>query len=102
MYTIMLFSPMNKHLADFIINPLYIIYYYAIGDDFMINKPRKYFYFSTNLILFIIFDICGLIYNEFLVINCCGLDRNTYNSIVFRASKMEELDSICDNETEEL
>ena len=103
MTTIMLFSPMNKHLADFIINPLYIIYYFVVKNDFMITENKgNYFYFFTNLILLIIFDICGLIYNEFLVINCCGLERNTYNSIVFRASKFEELESICDNESEEL
>ena len=45
MYTIMLFSPMNKHLADIIINPLYIIFYFSIGDDFINNNKRNYFYF---------------------------------------------------------
>ena len=103
MYTIMLFSPMNKHLADFIINPLYIIYYFVARYDFLIpNEVIKYFYFFTNLILLIIFDICGLIFNEFLVINCYGLDRNTYNQIVVRASKVEEMETIGDNESEEL
>ena len=52
----MLFSPMNKHLADIIINPLYIIFYFSIGDDFINNNKRNYFYFFLNLVLLIVVD----------------------------------------------
>ena len=98
MDTIMLFSPMNKHLADIFINPLYIIYYFIVGEDFSNNRERNYFYFFLNLIILIIFDICGLIYNEFLIISCCGMGYNTYKSISLRASQLEELDSIYDDD----
>ena len=102
MVTIMFFSPMNKHLSDIIINPIYIIYYFAVGEDFVDNKGKNYFYFFLNLILLILFDFFGLIYNEFLIINCCGLDYNTYNSISFRAYELEEMEKINESEDDDI
>ena len=91
MNTILLFTPMNKHLADIIINPLYIIYYFSIGEDFMKDDRRDYFYFFINLLLLIIFDIFGLIFNEFIVLFCGGLDFNTYKSISLRSDAFSEM-----------
>ena len=91
MTTIMLFNPMNKNLADIIINPLYIIYYFISGADFMKIGEKNYAYFLVNFVLLIIFDICGLIFNEFLILFWCGLNHNTYKSITFRAAKIEEM-----------
>ena len=42
MTTVMLFSPMNKHLTDIFINPIYIIYYFADGGDFSNNNGKNY------------------------------------------------------------
>ena len=92
MTTILLFTPMNKNLADIIINPLYIIYYFCSGEDFIKIGGKNYAYFFINLLLLIIFDICGLIFNEFLILFCCGLNYNTYKSIAFRAALKEEMD----------
>ena len=91
MNTILLFTPMNKHLADIIINPIYIIYYFSVGEDFMKDGQRDYFYFFTNLLLLIIFDIFGLIFNEFIVLFCGGLDFNTYESISLRSDAISEM-----------
>ena len=93
----MLFNPMYKHLADYLINPIYIIYYFIVGEDFLYNGERNYFYFFLNLIILIIFDIFGLIYNEFLVVSCCGMGYNTYNSISLRASIYEEMSALYDD-----
>ena len=82
---------MNKNLADIIINPLYIIYYFVVDVDFVNNGQRNYYYFFFNLLLAIIFDIFGLIFNEFIVLFCCGLDYNTYKTIALRAQKNNEL-----------
>ena len=101
MATIMLFTPMNKHLADIIINPIYIIYYFVADDDFKKYGEKNYFYFFTNLIILIIFDICGLIFNEFLILYCCGLDHNTYKTIASRASKLEEMDNYTKTDDED-
>ena len=89
--TIMLFNPMNKHLADIIINPIYITYFFIEGGDFIKEGKRNYFYFFTNIFLLICFDIGGLIFNEFIIIFSCGLDFNTYESIVKRAAEADIL-----------
>ena len=98
MYTIMLFTPMNKHLADILVNPIYIIYYFSIGDDFKLDGESNYYYFFLNLFLLIIFDICELIFNEFLILLCCGLEFNTYSSITSRASINEEMNQETDEQ----
>ena len=100
MPTIMLFTPMNKNLADIIINPIYIVYYFIEGNDFSKNGERNYLYFFTNLILLIIFNICGLIFNEFLILFCCGLDHDTYKSITERAISLEEMNILNEDDEE--
>ena len=82
---------MNKQLADIIINPIYITYFFIEGADFIKEGKRNYFYFFTNLFLLICFDIGGLIFNEFIIIFSCGLDFNTYESIVKRAAEADLL-----------
>ena len=39
-----------------------------------------------NLIISIIIDFFGLIYNEFFILNCCGLSNETHEGISFRAA----------------
>ena len=100
MYTNMIFSPMYKNLADLIINPIYLIYYFIIGEDFINEGERNYLYFFLNLIILIIFDFCSLVYNEFIILFCCHLEYDTYASITRRASNMEEMDSVEQDEIE--
>ena len=99
--TIMLFNPMNKQLADIIINPIYITYFFIEGGDFIKEGKRNYFYFFTNIFLLICFDIGGLIFNEFIIIFSCGLDFNTYESIVKRAAEADILGINQEDEEEE-
>ena len=100
MFIISQMTPIHKSLADIIINPIYIIYYFAEGNDFIKNIKRNYLFFFTNLILSIIFDICGLIFNEFIILFCCRLDHDTFKSISFRAESLEELNIINDDNEE--
>ena len=46
-------------------------------------KPNT-FYFTLNLILSIITVIFTFIYNEFIILFCFGLERDTYEQIVER------------------
>ena len=91
MFIISQMTPMYKSLVDVIINPIYILYSFAEGSDFIRNGKSNYLYFFTNLILSIIFDIVGLIFNEFIILLCCRLDQNTFKSIAYRAETLEEL-----------
>ena len=52
--TTKIFSPMTTTFLDYILNPFYIIYYFAVGSDFVANGKRKYIYFIFNLILALI------------------------------------------------
>ena len=49
----------------------------------------------------ICFDIGGLIFNEFIIIFSCGLDFNTYESIVKRAAEADILGINQEDEEEE-
>ena len=45
--------------------------------DLIINGPDKEGYLAIRIIMYIILIIASFIYNEFLVINICGLSKNT-------------------------
>ena len=77
---------MAKTLTDYILNPFYLIFDFAMKYDFAYENQRNYFYFFLNFILSFIISICGSIYNEFLVIFCCDLDRETHYQLSKRAT----------------
>ena len=83
-----IYSPMTKSLTDYIFNPLLMVYYFIVEDDFKTieKEGQNNFYFVFNLILSIIIVICGLIYNELLVLVCYDLERNTYREVSQRAT----------------
>ena len=83
------------------LNPMAPATVTLLGEDFKINDQINYFYFFLNLFLLILFDICGLIFNEFLILLCCGLEFYTYRSISFRAETTFEMGDIFEPETDE-
>ena len=87
--TIKLYSPTHKALFDYIFVPLLIIYYFIFDNDFTVNNNKVYYYFMINLIISFIIVICGLIYNEFLVLFFCNLQYNTHYEISKRAKKIQ-------------
>ena len=64
------------------------------------KEKKNILYFFTNLIILIIFDICGLIFNEFLILFCCRLDHDTYKSITERAISLEEMNILNEDDEE--
>ena len=96
--TTKIFSPMTTTFMDYILNPLYIIFYFVTEYDFITNGKRNYLYFILNLIIAFITSICGAVYNEFLILFCCGLERETHNQIVKRAEIENELSLLQDEE----
>ena len=96
------YSPMAQTLANYALNPLYMIYDVITGNDFIFKGEVNYYYFSINLVLSIIISFTGFVLNEFIVLFCCGLEYNTYRQISERAeildSKVCELASISDEE----
>ena len=79
-----IYSPMVLTLSDYFLNPIYIIYYFFTGD-FKSKEGRDIFYFVLNLILSILTTFSTFIYNEFIVLFCFGLEKNTYDQITKRS-----------------
>ena len=101
--TTKIFSPMTTTFMRYIANPLYLIYYFIAGIDFNPFGNRNYLYFIINLIVSMILTLCGLVYNEFIVLFFCKLEKETHNQIVKRAIIENELSVIngqTDDETE--
>ena len=60
-------------------------------DDFQTKEKKSLIYFLINLITSILASFSTLIYNEFLIIFCCGFEYNTYSQITKR-SKDEKIE----------
>ena len=88
--TTKIYNPMARVLTDYFLNPIYLIYYFSMGADFLVDEKRNIFYFTINLILSIILSICGCIYNEFIILFFCGFERNTHDQISKRANIISE------------
>ena len=86
--TIKLYSPMTRALAESILDPLIIIY------SSIIDSHKKiwffWFYHGINIFLSIIMTFCSCVYNEFIVLYCCGLEYNTYHEVSKRCFSKEE------------
>ena len=91
--TIKLYSPMTYTFMDYILNPFYIIYYFISRDDFISNGKRNYTYFIINLLMSIILSFCGCVYNEFVILFCCGFEFDTHKQIILRSNTESYLDS---------
>ena len=104
-YTIKIYTPMTESLAYYSLSPLFMIYNFIKGYDFLIQNERNYTYFLINLFLSIIITITGFIFNEFIVLFCFGLEKNTYQEITRRSSFIEtdiqELNNILKEEESE-
>ena len=97
-----IYSPMAKTLADYFLNPFFIIYYFIFENDFIGEKEdeQNIFYFVLNLILSIIVVFCGCIYNEFLVLFCYNLEHETHRQVSIRAETLENIKIDENNEDE--
>ena len=97
MITTKIYSPMIRNLTDNVLTPFYLIFYFCIGSDFQYEGDN----FSINLILSIIISICSFIYCEFIVLFCCGLEKNTHDQISKRAETFGVVSIYDINKTDE-
>ena len=83
-----LYSPMTRTLTDSILDPFLIIFYFFGEKDFTVGEDDKQniIYFITNLILSIIINFWGCVYNEIIVLFCYGLEYNTHLVVSERAT----------------
>ena len=45
--------------------------------------------------------IFGGVYNEFLILFCCGLERNTHSQVIKRADDEKDFNILLDNDEEQ-
>ena len=84
--TTKVYSPMTTTFLDYILNPIYISIDFALGEDFIYKGKRKHAHFFINLIISLIISFLGLVYNEFLILFFCNLDKDTHLQISRRCS----------------
>jgi hypothetical protein len=99
--TTKIYSPMTTTFLDYILNPFYMIYHFSIGDDFLSNEYRNYAYFFINLIISIIISFFGFVFNEFIILFCCKLEKDTHQQIVKRSMVEEEILKLYEIDIEE-
>ena len=82
LFTVKMYSPMTRTLFDTILDIFYFIYFSIDeNNEKKLNTP----YFWVNIIGIIIMLFFNLVYNEFLVLNFWGMEKNTYLEISKRA-----------------
>ena len=62
-----------------------------MGEDFIINGKSNWAYFLLNLIYSSLITFFGCVYNEIIVLYFCGLERDSYDEVCKRATKLERL-----------
>ena len=93
---------MARSLVDYLMNPfIYIISFFASND------------FSHNFVYFIIIEITsivmsffGCVFNEYIILYCCGLERETQDEIADRAKnqfqkELNDISTINSNEIDD-
>ena len=94
-----IYTPIVKSLSAYLLNPLFVIYYFIWENDFKSKGEKNYFYFIINIILSLIIDFFAFIYNEFFILYCCKLEQGTHFAISNRAENntLKELDMLDDD-----
>ena len=84
-HTLIQYSPMTRALAESIWDPAFIVY-----SDFIKTSERT-MHSILSFILSLIMVFCSCVYNELLVLYCCGMEHETYIEVNKRAiiSKIE-------------
>ena len=91
------YSPMSRALFESTLDPFLFIYNFFTFKTYEESRV-KWFFFSFILFSLLLIAFFSLIYNDFLVLNCCGLDYNTYSGINSRLGddNIEKKDTVLD------
>ena len=99
--TTKIYTPMTTSFMDYFFNPIFIIVSFIFFNDFSIDGKRNWINFGINLFLSLIISFLGCVYTEFIILSCCGLDRETHKQITNRAildSYITELNEVNDGD----
>ena len=85
-FTVKIYSPMTRALAESILDPFFITYGY-IGNKH--PNENELISFIVTLICSILMVFCSCIYNEIFVLYCFGLERKTHLYVLHTNSNLE-------------
>ena len=93
-YCNVIYSPMARSLIDYLLNPFINIVAFFLANDSFNNHA----YLIIIEIECIVLSFFGCIFNEYIILYCCGLERETQDEIAVRANNQfqNELDDIKD------
>ena len=83
---------MTRALTESIIDPFSCIYQLFLSKEYNESNNRVLYYFLIFICL-IITSFLSLVYNDFIILYCCGLEYNTHFEIQKRALLYENLNS---------
>ena len=93
--TIKLYSPMTRALAEIFLDPFIIMY--TLYRDNEINDFSFWVFYMMSIFCLIIMTFCSCVYNDFIVLYCCGLEYNTYGEIIKRSYSIEITNNLDEN-----
>ena len=84
-YCNVIYSPMARSLIDYFLNPFINIFFFFYEKEFFDNS----FYFGITEFFCCIMSFFGCVFNEYIVLYCCGLECETQDEINDRAKVRE-------------
>ena len=90
------YSPMLRALIESSIDPFLFIYNFFVYEK-KEETEENWIYFGFILFCLTVISISTFIYNELIVLYCCGLEYNTYYEINKRLYFRKQSSSINDN-----
>ena len=76
-----IYSPMAKSLMEYILVPFMNLHYFYNERDFHDDS----IFFLISEIICLIIDFFGCVYNEYIILFCCGLEHETKSEITKRS-----------------
>ena len=92
------YSPMARTLIESTIDPIMFIYNNLEEKG---ERIGHWLYFTSVLFCLTIISFFALVYNDLIVLNCCGLEYDTYYGIVSRLNSLKHEKIINDDESDD-
>ena len=87
------YSPMSRALFESSLDPFVFVYNFLIIKNNNISK-EAWIYFGFVIFSLSVIAFFSLVYNDFIILYCCGLEYNTYSEINKRIDKIKKIDKV--------
>ena len=84
-----IFTPMTTSAFDFFLIPIDNIIYFIKAEEFITKGEKNYVNFFINFIINLSIFFLSLVFNEFIILFFCDLNKDTHLQITMRAALEE-------------